>query len=198
MDVIAIWVVVSFDFTRFLYFSMKHEGAMDKRTLTRRRFTLAAGGLAVAGLAGCTDDDDEPEEDDADADDGEDDADADDDGDDDEIDIDDEDDDAELIIQLENEDGEPVSTGVMIAVEELDGVTTHNISEEIEDGEARVPNLDEGDLLITVESTEDEFEPVEEEVTFEGEDEEVEFVLEGATPDGEADDEDEAEEEEED
>lgn len=168
---------------------------MDKRTLTRRRFTLAAGGLVAAGLAGCTDDDDEPEEDGAD-DDGEDAGDTGDEDDgndsDDDIDIGGEDDESELIIRLENEDGEPVSTGVAIAVEELDGVTTYNISEEIENGEARVDGLNEGDLLITVESTEDEFEPVEEETTFEGEDEEVEFVLEGATPDSEAEGADEA------
>ena len=188
---------------------------MTKRTLTRRRFTLAAGSAAVVGMAGCADDEADDTDDDLDdaADDEADDPDADDVDDQDADDVDDQDaddvdddpededddeedddlddigeeDDAALTIVLENEEGEPVSTGVQITVEELDGLTTHNISEGIEDGQTVVTAIDEGDLLITVESLEEEFEPQEEEVTFEGEDVEVEFVLEGATGDEEAD-----------
>ncbi|MEM4782031.1 MAG: hypothetical protein QXG03_10795 [Halalkalicoccus sp.] len=155
---------------------------MNERTPTRRRFTLAAGAVAIAGLAGCTGD--ENGEEDPEEENGEEDPDEEN-GAGDEIEI--EEDEPELIITLENEDGEPVSTGVQIAVEEVDGVTTYNISEEIEDGQAVVDGLNEGDLLITVESIEDEFEPQEEETTFSGEeDEEVSFVLEGATGDDEA------------
>lgn len=144
---------------------------MNERTLTRRRFALAAGSATVVGLAGCMDDEDD--ENGANGDNG-----------DDEIDQNEEEG-PELIITLENEDGEPVSSGVMIRIEEVDGVTTHNISEEIEGGEVRPTGVGQGDLIITVESLEDEFEPVEEEVTFEDEDEEVEFVLEGASADEE-------------
>ncbi|MFC6905059.1 hypothetical protein [Halalkalicoccus tibetensis] len=165
---------------------------MNDRRYSRRRVVLAAGSAALVGLAGCADDengDDEEEN-------GEN---GDDDGDD--IDLDEGDDAPELTISLENEDGEPVSTGVEISVEELDGVTTHNISEEtLEDGEASPESeLEPGDYLITVESLEEEFEPQEEEVTLEeGEEEEVTFTLEGATADEDADvDEEEAEEEDE-
>lgn len=171
---------------------------MNDRRFSRRQVVLTAGSAALVGLAGCADDENG---DDEDAENGEEEngENGENDEDDDEIDLDEGDDAPELTIQLENEDGEPVSTGVEISVEELDGVTTHNISEEtLEDGEAQPESeLEPGDYLITVESLEEEFEPQEEEVTLEeGDEEEVTFTLEGATADEDADLEEEGEEEE--
>ena len=112
---------------------------------------------------------------------------------DDDVDDDEDEDDDEmtLFIHLENEDGEPVSEGVTITVSHDEEGLSHEISEGIEDGTAEQMILETGDYTITVEG--DDFDTVEESVTFEEEGEEVEItiVLEGAAGDEEEDDEDE-------
>ena len=164
---------------------------MNERTLTRRRFTLVAGSAAAIGLAGCTDDEDDENGENGEA--GEDNG-------EDEIDIGDEEDEAELVISFENEDGEPVSTGIEISIQGPDDIGLNVSDADIEGGEyAPEGGLEAGDYTITVESVEDEFESQEEEVTLEsGEEEEIDFVLEGATGDDEVDEDEENGEEEED
>lgn len=166
---------------------------MNERTLTRRRFTLVAGSAAAVGLAGCMDDENGEDEDNGEA--GEDNG-------DDEIDIEDGEDEGELVISFENEDGEPVSTGIEISIQGPDDAGLNVSDADIEGGEySPEGGLEAGDYTITIESVEDEFESQDEEVTLEsGEEEEVEFVLEGATADeeGEADEGEEGEEDEDD
>ncbi|WP_255169056.1 Ig-like domain-containing protein [Natrononativus amylolyticus] len=160
---------------------------MVKNTLTRRRFGAALIAATSVGLAGCGDNGN---------------------GDDDAAtnESDDEDNESEeagegefgtdpqtgdLTIHLENEDGEPVSSGVSIRVSQVDGNLNTTVQEEISDGEATVSLTGTGDYSITVESLEDEFEPVEETVTMEeDEDEGVLIELEGASGDEENGDED--------
>lgn len=166
---------------------------MNERTLTRRRFTLAAGSAAAVGLAGCADD--ENGEDEENGENGE----AGEENGDNGL-VDDEDEEAELIVSLENEDGEPVSMGIEISIQGSDNAGLNVSDADIEGGEY-VPEggLEAGDYTITVESVEDEFESQEEEVTLEsGEEEEIDFVLEGATGDDEVDEDEENGEEEED
>ena len=154
---------------------------------TRRQFGTAAAAalsLSIAGCAGDEGDDTANETNEAEPDDTE----ADDDGSDDtEANGDDE---PTLTVTLENEDGEPVSENVVVNVEIHDSPVTHSRgSAVIEDGQIVFEDLEEGDHTVSVESETDEFDTVEEDVTMGDEDEEVEFELEGATPDGEVDDE---------
>ncbi|WP_255168268.1 S-layer protein [Natrononativus amylolyticus] len=150
---------------------------------TRRQFGTAAAATLALSLAGCGDNggddaDDEPADDEP-ADDG--------DANDTEPDTTDEDE-PTLTITLENEDGEPVSQNVVVHVEIHDSPVTHSRgSDVIEDGQIVFEDLEEGDHTVVVESEDDEFEPVEEELTMGDDDEELTFELEGATPDGEAD-----------
>ncbi|MDR5674513.1 hypothetical protein RH858_15405 [Halalkaliarchaeum sp. AArc-GB] len=137
---------------------------MNLQSVSRRRFGASIAALSVAGLAGCTGDEN---------------------GDgagDDEFDLDDP---GDLTVQLENEDGEPVSTGVVVTIESLEENFSATFQHDIQGGELSGASLIyEGEYRITVESLEDEFEPVEETVTLEeDEDETVTIVLDGATGD---------------
>ncbi len=175
---------------------------------TRRRFAGVGVTVLVAGLAGCLDDDPEdpaaPEDtDDEPVDDVDDDVDDEEVADDDDLDDEDVDDDdnveeeedvPQLIIHLENEDGEPVSHNVIVRIESEERAETFEFSEDIEDGTVQPTMEMEGAYTITVESTADEFEPVEEEVVIEDDPVEITIQLDGATPDGEVNEEDDEEE----
>lgn len=90
-----------------------------------------------------------------------------------------------LTVVLENEDGEPISENVFVTADAHDAPIEHgNGPEVIEDGEVVFDDLEEGEYTVTVESLNDEFEPVEEEFEMGDEDEELAFELEGASPDG--------------
>lgn len=145
---------------------------MERTPLTRRRLGTAAVALATAGIAGCIGGDD--------GDDG-------DDNDDETFDLDDP---GTLTILLETEDVEPVSTGVAVTLRKDDEDFTGNYNE-VEDGRIVADTLlYEGEYAVVAESTDGEFDDVEETVTVEeDEDAEVTLVLEGATPDSEVDDE---------
>lgn len=150
---------------------------MNRRSLTRRRFGASLATLCAAGLAGCTGEED-GETDDEVTDETET------DGTDDEPDFD-LDNPGDLTVELENEDGEPVSSGVAVTIESVEENFTANYRNEIQDGELSGASLIyEGEYVVTVESTDGEFDTVEETVTLEeGEDETVTIVLEGAPGD---------------
>ncbi|MCU4742411.1 RICIN domain-containing protein [Halobacteria archaeon AArc-m2/3/4] len=109
----------------------------------------------------------------------------------------------ELSVAFENENGDPVSQGFSLEIDQQDSgfVFRRNYygrvseTDEIEDGVATY-NWDEGTYDITVEPIDedefdvlddrfDDFEPVEEEFEFDGEDTEVSLELEGALADDE-------------
>lgn len=152
---------------------------MTQKLLSRRQFGTAAVALTTVGLAGCSDDETSSDDDD------------------DGFDLDNP---GDLTIYFENEDGEAVSTGLDITIENEEEEFTSNHGADVNDGElSGVSLIYEGEYTVTVESTDDEFDTVEETVTLEEEeDEELTLVLEGATPDSELDDEDEEAEEAED
>ncbi|WP_187432985.1 S-layer protein [Natronococcus pandeyae] len=166
---------------------------MRTNRLTRRQVsvTLATGlGIALAGCAGDDGDDaDENGENGENDDDEEEEL--------DEEDLEGEDDGpGSLTVHLENEDGDPISEGVEVTVDLDDDPMSYTYSQEIEDGEVTVSLEDEGDYTVVAESTEDEFESVEEDVSVGEDDEEVTLTLEGATDeeedeDGEDDEDDE-------
>ena len=180
---------------------------MGRVRLTRRQYSVAITSGLVAALAGCVDDDDaddDPEptdDDDAVDDDQEDDTDETDPDDDQEDDDDATDDNdygavGELTVTLENEDGDPVSSGVELQVmhdEEGIGVVT----EEITDGVAQVELVESGPYTVRAESLTDEFDSVEEGVEVDG-DEEITLVLEGAPGDEDDGEDGEGDEEEDD
>ncbi|MFC4440005.1 MULTISPECIES: S-layer protein [Natrialbaceae] len=154
---------------------------MRTNRLTRRQVSVTiATGLGIA-LAGCAGDDG-------------DDADENGDDDDEEKELNDQELEGEdegpgsLTIRLENEDGEPISEGVEVTVDLEDDPLSYTYSQEIEGGEVTVSLEDEGDYTVVAESTDDEFEPVEEEVSVGDDDEEITLTLEGATDDGDEDD----------
>ena len=138
---------------------------MGRHSLTRRRFGASLTALTVAGLAGCTGDEN-----------------GDDAGDDHEFDLDNP---GDLTVHLENEAGEPVSSGVVVTIESLEENFSATFQHDIQGGELSGASLIyEGEYRITVESLEDEFEPVDETVTLEeDEDETVTLVLDGAAGD---------------
>lgn len=145
---------------------------MKPDRLTRRQLSVAlATGLGTA-IAGCASDDD----DDDDAENGDDSTenrtDVEDDG------------PGSLTVRLETEDGDPVSEGVEITVDLEDDPLSYTYSQEIEEGEVTISLEEEGEYTVLAESTEDEFEPVEEDVSVGEEDEEVTLILDGATADG--------------
>ncbi|WP_306053595.1 S-layer protein [Natronococcus wangiae] len=143
---------------------------MTQELLSRRQFGTAAVALTTVGFAGCSDDETASEDDDE------------------TFDVDDP---GDLTIYFENEDGEAVSNGIEVTIEnEAEDFSTTQGSE-IEDGELLASGLIyEGEYTVTAESTDDEFDAVEETVTLEeGVDEELTLTLEGATPDSEIDDE---------
>jgi hypothetical protein len=153
---------------------------MTKGRSSRRQFGTTAAALAAVGLAGCAGDDGDNESDDN--------------GDNDSVDLDDP---GALTLYFENEDGEPVSTGIEVLIEHAEEDYSSNHAEEISDGELLDVNLlYEGEYTVTVTSSEGEFDDVEETITLEeGEDVEETITLEGATPDSEVDDEELDEEE---
>ncbi|WP_290818134.1 S-layer protein [Halovivax sp.] len=164
---------------------------MVRRSTSRRRFGFGIATGAAVALAGCIGGDD-------DADDG-----ADDDGDDDGVSGDEFDygqgEDYTLTVELENEDGDPVSDGIEGSVAPIDfTAATYNFDPAIiEDGVVE-DEFEEGDWEITVVSLEDEFDDVEAEVSLD-DDTEVTITLEGAPSDEEreeAEDDDEEDDEE--
>ncbi|AGB37984.1 hypothetical protein [Natronococcus occultus] len=144
---------------------------MERTPLTRRRFGAATVALATIGTAGCIDGDDGDRDD----------------GDDETFDLEDP---GTLTILLETEDGEPVSTDVEVTLRKEEEEFTGNY-DDVEDGRIVADTLlYEGEYAVVAESTDGEFDEVEETVTVEeDEDAEVTLVLEGATPDTEVDDE---------
>ena len=138
---------------------------MNLQSVSRRRFGASIAALSVVGLAGCTGDENGEEPDD-----------------DQEFDLDNP---GNLTVQLENEDGDPVSSGVVLTIESVEENFSATFQHDIQDGVLSGASLIyEGEYTITVESLEDEFEPVEETVTLEeDEDETVTIVIEGATGD---------------
>lgn len=87
-----------------------------------------------------------------------------------------------LAIFLENEGGNPVSDGVEVHVMH-DEESVGAITEDVVDGEVELELTEAGSYTVRAESLEDAFEPVEEGVDVDG-DEEVTLVLEGAGGDG--------------
>ncbi len=151
---------------------------MNRKQFTRRQFSAALVAVPTIGLAGCMGSDSDDEDDGPENESG-----------DDDISLPD-DDPGALTIVLENENGEPVSSGVEVDVSHTEEDTSNTFSGGIENGERTLTTLlYEGDYTITVESTNDEFEPVEEEVTVGEDDVETTIVLEGATGDDAAADE---------
>lgn len=94
---------------------------------------------------------------------------------------------AELTLILENEDGDPVSSGVSILVGRAEESVAHDVTATLSEGEAVAELYQEGDFVVTIDSQDDEFETVEETVTVDGDDE-LTFELEGATGDEAEDD----------
>ena len=138
---------------------------MVRRSLSRRRFGASLAAVTTIGLAGCADEDDGAANDD--------DFETDDPGD--------------LTIYLENEDGEPVSSGVEVTVAIEEENFSSHYRDEIVDGELETGTLlHEGEYTVTVESVDDEFDAVEESVTLGEDDETVTVVVEGAVGDDEA------------
>lgn len=147
---------------------------MDYQSVSRRKFGAALATVTTIGLAGCSDDETSEDEHQND---GEDTFELDNPG--------------SLTINLENENGEPVSSGVAVTIENEEEDFTTNRGGSIENGTLEPSGIIyEGEYTITVESTEGEFDAVEETVTLEEEqDETVTIVLEGATGDSAEDDE---------
>ena len=192
---------------------------MVKGTIDRRRFLGLAGVSIASVIAGCADDPDDvddgvPEDDGVDdTDDGVDDTDdevddtddevddTDDDVDDTDDDVDEEDDDNEdddltddavLIVNVENEDGEPVTGDFTITIAHDEEPITYEFVEEIEEGRVEQILTEPGPHTVTVEG--DNFDAVEESVTVEeGEEEEITITIEGAPGGDEANGEDEEE-----
>ncbi|WP_241434321.1 S-layer protein [Natronorubrum tibetense] len=141
---------------------------MVRQSLSRRRFGVALTGAVTIGLAGCSDDDSA----------------------DDDSELFEPEDPGALTLELENEDGDPVSSGVEVTMESEEEDYTSNYHDDIDDGQLMASLMYEGEYTITLESVDDEFETVEETVTLEEDDETVSVVLDGATPDTADDDED--------
>ncbi|WP_255171491.1 PEGA domain-containing protein [Natrononativus amylolyticus] len=161
----------------------------------RRRTFIVGAVTATVALAGCGDDegaDDDQAENETDDEETEEQAEV------------EEEPETRLIVHLENEDGDPVSSGVEVTIVPDEGVSTYTYREDIEDGtivDMDVPGttVEPGEYTVTAEG--EEFETVEETVTVEeNEETEVTLVLEGApgddeeAPDDEAADGDEDEE----
>lgn len=145
---------------------------MRQTDLSRRRFSTGAALGLTAVLAGCASDDDADEENGSD------------DGD--EFDEDDLEDDpvGDLTVVLENEDGDPISADVEVTVDPEDDIVTYGFGEDdLEEGEHTVSVEEQDDYTVAAESTEDEFDPVDADVTIGEEDETVELTLDGATAD---------------
>lgn len=141
---------------------------MARQLLSRRRFGVALTAAVTIGLAGCSDDDTA----------------------DDDSELFEPDNPGDLTLELENEDGDPVSSGVEVTIENEEENYTSNYRDDIADGQLTASLMYEGEYTITLESVDDEFETVEETVMLdEDEDETVAITLDGATPDSEEDDE---------
>jgi len=148
---------------------------VTKPVLSRRRYLIGASAVASVSLGGCLGNGDDETEDDENGNDDE----AANDG---EQDLE-EDDSQTLHVLIENEDGDPVSEGIEITIEAHEQLRSYTYSDEIEDGQiidggTEGVDVEPDGYTVTVESLEDEFEPVEEEVTVdEGEDEEVTLTV---------------------
>ncbi|NGM70621.1 S-layer protein [Natronolimnobius sp. AArcel1] len=172
---------------------------------SRRSVVIGASAVLTASLAGCADDDDAPDDEPGDEN-GDDEPEEDvENGDEEEL----EEDEQRLYVSIEDEDGEPVSEDIEITIEAHEQPRSYTYQENIEDGQIveegveGIP-VEPDDYTITVESLEDEFDAVEEEVTVEeSEDEEVTLTVDangdaddGTDDDEEADDDEESEDDE--
>lgn len=147
---------------------------MQKRIVSRRKFGASIVAASAVGLAGCMGDDDDEDDDEDD-----------DDEDDDEIDLE-VDDVGDLTVMLENEDGDTVSQGVEVTATHEEENFSESAGAEIAEGVATFGGLlYQGEYTVTVTSLEDEFDEQEETIEMGEDDEELEFVLEGATGDSE-------------
>jgi hypothetical protein len=158
--------------------------------LSRRRLLIGASAVSIVSLAGCLgNDDDEPEN--------EEDTNGEENGDDEEQELEEEDGQT-LHVMVEDQDGNPVSDDIEITIDADEQLRTYTYSEEIEDGQivdggAEGVDVEPDNYTVTVESLENEFEPVEEDVTVEdGEDEGVTLTvdMDSEPAEDEADDED--------
>lgn len=178
---------------------------MKETRLPRRRFSVGFASTLAVGLAGCGDLGTGDGESDGNSSDGESGGDSNDgegadngsdeenssDGESDGDDETDENDDGPgtLTVNLENQDGEPVSSGVEVTIDLHDDVLSYQYRDGIEEGTIEATPEEEGEYTITGESLEEEFDPVEEEVSLGTEDEEITLTLDGATPDSEREEE---------
>lgn len=155
---------------------------MDRPTVSRRSFGISIATVSALSLAGCMDGGPA----------GDNDSDGGDDGGDNDSDGDNESDfdyanreEYTLTIIFENEDGEPVSQGIEgeLAPVDFTAAEYNFTGDGVVEGVLEV-DRQEGTWALTVESTEDEFEPVEEEIQLDS-DTEITVTLDGATPDSE-------------
>lgn len=153
-----------------------------RTTITRRRYGAVLSGAAI-GLAGCLGaddgDEDEQEPEDEPESEGENGTDGDE-----TPDLDRYGPAGTLTVVLENEDEVPVSSGIEVAIEHVEASYGH-ITTEVSSGELTVDLFEDGDYVVRVTSAEDEFEPVEADVTL-ADEATVTVVLDGATGDDEA------------
>lgn len=142
---------------------------MERSTPTRRQFTTgfaAVGSLALAGCLNGGDDDEESSDDESDT----------------NIDEWEPSERYTVTMHFENENGDPISSGIGGSAEPTgDTGTNYTISSTgIEEGTLS-DKLTAGEYAVTVTSTDDSFDEVEKDITVDGETE-VTFVLEGAEP----------------
>ncbi|MCU4743124.1 carboxypeptidase-like regulatory domain-containing protein [Halobacteria archaeon AArc-m2/3/4] len=167
---------------------------MEEVEITRRRFTLGTTAALSASLAGCLGDDDEEENGNGDDGNGNgDDGNGDDEAteteeetDNDEGDNEEEEEEPQygtLAVNVEDEDGEPVSEGITFrATPDDDGHTL--LMQSFADGQGAMQNVEPGSYTATVEG--DGFETAEDELTIEaGEETELTLALEEAAEDDE-------------
>ena len=146
---------------------LRFEMNMDQSDTTRRRFGIGLTTLAALPLAGCLGGDDDDDDDETPSSD---------------IELGDRDE-YDLTIHFVNEDGEPVSEGITGRIEPDDSnLAAINLESALIFDGAYEDVMREADYEITIESTDDAFDEVEEEITLD-EDTEIEFTLEGAAPD---------------
>lgn len=142
---------------------------MDRPSSTRRQFGIGLAAATSLSLAGCLNN----------GDDGDDGSDDDSSGDISDVELDER---YTVTMHFENEEGTPISSGIEgEAVPEDDSKPTFALtSADISEGTLST-SLNEGEYTVTVSSTDDSFDEVEEDVTVDGETE-VTFTLEGAEP----------------
>ena len=149
--------------------TLRIEMNMDQSDTTRRRFGIGLTTLAALPLAGCLGGDDDDDDDDEETSPND-------------VELSDRDE-YDLTIHFVNEDGDPVSEGIAGRIEPDDSnLAAINLESSLIVDGVYEDVMREADYEISVESTEDAFDDVEEEITLD-EDTDIEFTLEGAAPD---------------